>query len=146
MLYYTMNNKKQQDLKFGFSSEDTSKMYLERRFGVLDKTDKYNKFDFVNDKYKVELKTRKCKFGDYPDLQFEVGKIVEAKKYLLENPEREVYFIWRCIKDGWDEKGFYYWKYNEDEYFEGEGGRVDRGAGEWKILAKIKNEYINPLF
>ena len=75
-----MNNKKEQDLKFGFSSEDTSKMYLERRFGVLDKTDKYNKFDFVNDKYKVELKTRKCKFGDYPDLQFEVGKIVEVKK------------------------------------------------------------------
>ena len=140
------NSKKTNDLKFGLNSEDTSKKYLEEKFGKLEKTDKYNKFDFVNDKYKIELKTRKCNFGQYPDLQFELGKIEEGKKYLLENPDNEVYFIWRCINEGWGKEAFYYWKYKEDEYFEGEGGRFDRGYGEWKTLAKIKNQYIKPLF
>jgi len=141
-----MNNKKIEDLKFGLKSEDTAKIILEKHFGELFKLDKYNKFDFRNDRYRIELKTRRCKFGDYPDLQFELGKIIEARKYKEENPEKECFFVWRCIGDGWGEEGFYYWKYNEEEYFEGEGGRNDRGLDEWKILAKIKNEFIRPLF
>lgn len=162
-------NKLNQDLKFGFDSEDTSRPFLNRFFKCelyntrTDDNDKYNKFDYrgeVKDnnlpewylkkmyptKIKVELKTRKCKFGQYPDLQFELGKIKEAQQFLRDHPTGKCYFVWRCIYDGWDEKGFVYWEYNKDEYFTGWGGRNDRGKDEYKTLCKIKNKYIKRMF
>mgnify|MGYP003133914463 CR=1 FL=1 len=146
-----MNSKVQSDLKFGFKSEDESQKYLEQIFGELKNTrtddkDQYNKFDYRNDKCKIELKTRKCRFGQYPDLYFELGKIKEGIKYKKENPDKKVFFIWRCVYTSWKEEGYYYWELNEEEYNTGYGGRNDRGKDEYKILVKIKNEYIKPLF
>ena len=145
------------DLQFGFRSETTATDYLEKFFKCklkntgIDDGDRFNKFDYrgilpSGKKIKVELKTRRCQFGDYPDLQFEMGKIVEAEK-LSSNEEYECYFVWRCIKNNnWGEDGFHYWRYNQDEWNSGEGGRRDRGKNEWKILCKIKNEYIKKMF
>lgn len=156
--YKTMNQRKlQKDLKFGFRSEDTARKHLNKYFKCelfntrSDDNDKYNKFDYRgtledDTKIKVELKTRRCKFGDYPDLQFELGKIKETQKFIKENPTAKCYFVWRCINEGWGENAFYVWEYNPEEYFEGEGGRRDRGIDEWKILCKVENKYISKMF
>ena len=146
MFKYKMNSKLQSDLEFGFKSEDESLPYLEAIFGKLEKTDQYNKFDYLNDACKIELKTRKCRFGQYPDLYFELGKIKEGIKFKKDNPDKKVFFIWRCLYTSEKEEGFYYWELNEAEVNTGYGGRNDRGRDEYKILVKIKNEYIKPLF
>lgn len=155
-----MNNeyfkKLDEDLEFGFRSEDTARPFLNDFFECdlyntrTDDNDEFNKFDYRGFKHdkkiKVELKTRRCKFGDYPDLQFELGKIKEAEKFIKDNPTAECYFVWRCIYDGWGKEGFVYWKYHPDEYFKGMGGRTDRGRDEWKLLCKIKNDNIKKMF
>ena len=150
-----MNKQKlQTDLDFGFRSETTATKYLEEFFECIlyntriDDGDQYNKFDYRGDIGKVEIKTRRCKFGDYPDLQFELGKIEDGLTFLEENPDKKCYFVWRCINNGWGKEGFYYWelKPQSREWFKGEGGRFDRGKDEWKILAKIKNEHIMKMF
>jgi|TARA_R100000482_G_C5119575_1_gene144935 hypothetical protein len=141
------------DLEFGEKSEDSSMVYLEEIFGELynlrnDFGDNFNKYDFRSKEkpIKVELKTRRCKFGQYPDLQFELGKIKDGIKFCKDNPDGRCFFVWRCIYDGWGKEGFYYWELKDGEWFKGMGGRHDRGRDEWKLLCKIKNEYINPLF
>ena len=75
-----MSKKFQNDLKLGLKSENTSIPLLERIFGEIIKTDRYNKYDFkcLHKPIKIELKTRRCDFGDYPDLQFELGKIEDG--------------------------------------------------------------------
>lgn len=162
MFKYKMDySKLNKDLDFGFKSEMTAKDYLEKYFDCqlkntnIDDGDKFNKFDFRGvlkngRKCKIELKTRRCEFGDYPDLQFELGKIEKAIE-LIEHDDYECFFVWRCIKkngqfNNWGEDGFYLWEFNDDEWFKGEGGRVDRGKNEWKMLCKIKNQYIKKMF
>ena len=145
-----MNQKLKEDLKFGFDSEDSSKKYLDYVFGPLTNTrhegDKFAKYDFYNDNFKVELKTRKCKFGQYPDLYFEKGKLWEGVEWLKKNPEGRVFFLWRCIYDGWGRNGFVYWEYNKDELDFKWGGRDDRDKDEYKMLVAIKNKWIKKLF
>tara|TARA_R110000782_G_scaffold267936_1_gene363813 strand:+ start:6709 stop:7149 length:441 start_codon:yes stop_codon:yes gene_type:complete len=142
-----MNQILAKDLKFGLGSENTSKKYLEYVFGPLTHTeDKFAKFDFYNENFKVELKTRRCKFGQYPDLYFEKGKIHEGVEWLKKNPDGRCFFLWRCINDGWGKEGFYFWEYNEDELDFKWGGRDDRGKDEYKMLVAIKNKWIKPLF
>ena len=144
------------DLELGLKSEDSSMPYLEEIFGELWNTGKdlgqtYNKYDFRSKTkpLKVELKTRRCDYGDYPDLQFELGKIENGIKFIKDNPDGRCFFVWRCIgKHGnkWGKERFYYWELKDGEWFKGMGGRNDRGKDEWRLLCKIKNEYINPLF
>ena len=145
-----MNQILAKDLKFGFDSEDSSKKYLEYVYGPLTNTriegDRFAKFDFYNENFKVELKTRRCRFGQYPDLYFEKGKIYEGVEWLKKNPDGRCFFLWRCVNDGWGKEGFYFWEYNEDELDFKWGGRDDRGKDEYKMLVAIKNKWIKPLF
>ena len=145
-----MNQILAKDLKFGFDSEDSSKKYLEYVYGPLTNTriegDRFAKFDFYNENFKVELKTRRCKFGQYPDLYFEKGKIHEGVEWLKKNPDGRCFFLWRCVNDGWGKEGFYFWEYNEDELDFAWGGRDDRGKDEYGMLVAIKNKWIKPLF
>tara|TARA_R110000803_G_scaffold102283_1_gene170334 strand:- start:4337 stop:4798 length:462 start_codon:yes stop_codon:yes gene_type:complete len=149
--------KKQDDLDFGFRSEDTARPFLNRFVDIelyntrTDDNDTYNKFDYrairpCGKRIKLELKTRRCKFGDFPDLQFELGKIYEAEEYLKQYPDAECYFVWRCIHEGWGKEAFYYWEYHPDQWFIGDGGRHDRGVDEWKKLCKVKNKFIKKMF
>ena len=151
-----MNQQFIKDLELGLKSEDSSMPFLTQIFGELwntgkDLGNKWSKYDFRSkDKpWKVELKTRRCDFGDYPDLQFELGKIYEGIYFIKKNEGGRCFFVWRCIGkngDHWEKERFYYWELNEDEWFKGMGGRTDRGKNEWRMLCKIKNKYINPLF
>tara|TARA_B100001094_G_C18196316_1_gene811492 strand:- start:20347 stop:20820 length:474 start_codon:yes stop_codon:yes gene_type:complete len=151
-----MNPQYLKDLELGIKSEDSATPSLEKIFGELwntgkDLGQKWAKYDYRSKKYpwKIELKTRRCDFGDYPDLQFELGKIKEGIDFIKNNEGGRCFFIWRCIgKFGnqWGEERFYYWELNEDEWFKGMGGRMDRGQDEWKMLCKVNIEHIKPLF
>ena len=124
--------KKYQDLKNGFQMEDILKPVLENKFGELNKTKKYDTFDFINDKYLIELKTRNAVWGQYPSLMFGANKLNKAK----EIKDKDVYFFFK-LKDG-----LYYWKYKEGEYEINKGGRTDRGKNEITDCCFINNEYI----
>ena len=47
------------DMSFGFGEEDRIQPFLEERFGVLHKLDKYHPFDFENDEFIIEVKSRR---------------------------------------------------------------------------------------
>ena len=49
----------QKDLEFGHKEEIRIKDILEKYFGELIVLDKYNPFDYENDKYLIELKSRR---------------------------------------------------------------------------------------
>jgi hypothetical protein len=121
------------DLNQGFEMEDALHPVFENKFGKLNKTEKYDVFDFKNDKYIIELKTRNIKFGQYPSLMFGKNKLEEAQKI----NDKEIYFFFKL------EDGLYYWKYNENgEYFIRDGGRKDRGKDEIKKYVYVKNKYL----
>ena len=78
-----------------------------------------------------------------------MGKIKDGIKFCKNNVGGRCFFVWRCIgKNGnkWGEESYHYWELKDGEWFKGMGGRFDRGKDEWKLLCKIKNEYIKPLF
>ena len=60
-----MNNKKN-DLKFGLSKEQEILPLLEEHFGKLNKLPPNDEFDFINDKYVVEVKSRRISIDTYP--------------------------------------------------------------------------------
>lgn len=124
--------KKYKDLHKGLKMEDALKPVLEQKFGDLNKTKQYDSFDFINDKYILELKTRNANWGQYPSLMFNESKLNKAKLIT----DKDVYFFWK-LKDG-----LYYWKYKEGEYNINMGGRTDRGKCEINSCAFINNEYI----
>jgi hypothetical protein len=124
--------KKYKDLHKGLKMEDALKPILENKFGELNKTKQYDSFDFINDNYVLELKTRNANWGQYPSLMFNESKLNKAK----EIKDKDVYFFWK-LKDG-----LYYWKYKEGEYNINMGGRTDRGKCEINRCAFINNEYI----
>jgi len=129
---------KYKDMNLGLTMEDALKPVLEKKFGELNKTKHYDSFDFKNDKYLIELKTRRIKFGQYPTLIFSEKKLIKARKILEDDPNIIIYFLWSC-KDG-----LFYWKYSEegDEYFTASGGRRDRGRDEIEQVVNVKIDYI----
>jgi len=130
-------DQKQKDLLFGLSEEVRIKSQLEEKYGKLVKLDKYNNYDYFNDDYFIEIKSRRIKHDKYKTLFFSKKKLDKAKK-ILESGFRIV-FIWNCID------GLYSWEYtgsNDDEYFIAYGGRCDRGKDEYDELVNVKVRYI----
>ncbi len=124
--------KRYMDLNQGLRMEDALHPVLENKFGKLNKTKQYDTFDFINDKYVLELKTRNINYGQYPSLMFGKNKLDEAKKI----NDKDIYFLFK-LKDG-----LYYWQYKEGEYKIAKGGRRDRGKDEIKDCCFIDNEYL----
>ena len=127
-----MNEQKRKDLYLGLSMEKILQPVLENKFGKLNATKLYDVFDYENEKFCIELKTRRVSFGDYPSLMFGYNKIKKAEKI----KDKDVYFFFK-LKDG-----LYYWKYNDTQYEKKLGGRNDRGFNEYKDCVYIKNEFI----
>tara|TARA_R100000951_G_C2637077_1_gene179647 strand:- start:239 stop:664 length:426 start_codon:yes stop_codon:yes gene_type:complete len=124
--------KKWKDLNQGLKMEDALLPIFENKFGKLIKTKQYHVFDYINDKYILELKTRNIKFGQYQSLMFGKNKLDKAK----ETKDKDFYIFWKL------QDGLYYWKYKEGEYKVAKGGRKDRGKDEINDLCFIDNEYI----
>lgn len=134
-------NKKSQDLRFGFQSEKDSHAILSQVFGELkDTKDKYGthfEFDKYNDNYFIELKTRRIRHNQYDSLMFGKNKYIKGEELLKENPELEIYYIWRC------NDGIYYWKHGSSDFTERISGRRDRGCIEENMCIHIKIKDIN---
>tara|TARA_R110002020_G_scaffold319420_1_gene535317 strand:- start:178 stop:657 length:480 start_codon:yes stop_codon:yes gene_type:complete len=122
-----------EDMKIGETGEDTSHPLLESIFGKLKRTIyKYNRFDYTNEEYIIELKTRPTSNHNAYDrdggLMFNYSKIEEYKK---KGDKRKLIFAFNC-KDG-----LYYWEYKDNNFSTGMGGRKDRGCKEYRMMAKV---------
>lgn len=124
----------QKDLEFGHKEEIRIKDILEKYFGELIVLDKYNPFDYENDKYLIELKSRRIKHDKYDTAMINYSKILRTS-----NTKKERIIIFNY------EDGLYYWKVNSDEYELGRGGRNDRGIEEIYVMAFIKKESLKDL-
>lgn len=68
------------DYHLGTESEKAIQPLLEEAFGELRRTDKFCCFDFENDEYVVELKTRRVSRCAYPTTMIGVDKVCKALK------------------------------------------------------------------
>lgn len=133
-------NKRQQDLKFGYQSENDLHEYLEGYFGELNNFEnKYYEFDKYNDKYLIEIKTRRIRHNQYDTLMFGFNKFDKGQELLREKPHLEIYYIFRCTD------GVFYWKHNSTEYEVKLSGRRDRGRPEMHDCIHIKTENLKPI-
>tara|TARA_R110000796_G_scaffold127646_3_gene243074 strand:- start:255 stop:722 length:468 start_codon:yes stop_codon:yes gene_type:complete len=116
----------------GEKGEVFSHSLLEKLFGKLERTKyKYDRFDYKNEKYIIELKTRSCNHNAFDrdkGLMFNYSKIEKMKK---SNDKRDTYFAFNC-KDG-----IYCWKYDDEKFSRGIGGRKDRGCVEMREMAYV---------
>jgi len=87
------------DYIFGFSKENEIIDILEHKFGKLIKNSRYCKYDFENERYAIELKSRKCNYSFYPTTLLTCNKIT--------NTNKKLYFIFNFTD------GIYYIKYRE---------------------------------
>ena len=135
-----MNKIKINDLNFGFQSEKDIHSYLEKYFGELKETkEKYGshfEIDKCNEKYLIELKTRRIKHNQYHSLFFGKNKFIKGEELLKENPELKIYYLWRC------NDGVYGWLHDSTEYTEEISGRRDRGKIEENLCIHISQSNI----
>jgi hypothetical protein len=112
------------DYIFGLSQEDKIKDILESKFGKLVKNSRYCKYDFENEKYCIELKSRKNEYSKYPTTLLTCNKITDTKKklYFVFNFEDGIYYIkykehifntfqkkpFSRINEEYDKKDYYY--------------------------------------
>ncbi len=87
------------DYLFGLDNENKIKDILENKFGELKKNHRYSKYDFENDKYVIELKTRRICYNQYPTTLLTCNKVIETTK--------KIYFIFNFTD------GIYYIRYKE---------------------------------
>jgi len=128
------------DLKFGLQGEQTIKPVLETLFGTLHKTEnKYDNFDFYNEKYRIELKTRNIVFGQYDSLIFDECKYDKFIELTDKNPKLQFFVVWN-LRDG-----LFMWKMNRDEnqHYIKSNFQVNRGSHiQTTRTMCIKNEFI----
>lgn len=123
----------QKDLEFGFKEEIRIKSILEEYFGELNILDKYNPFDYENEEYLIELKSRRIPHNKYDTAMVNYSKILRTSNI---NKKRVIIFNYS--------DGLFYWYVNSD-YDIGKGGRNDRGVEEVHIMAYIKKELLQNL-
>tara|TARA_R110002020_G_scaffold301679_2_gene517099 strand:- start:108 stop:533 length:426 start_codon:yes stop_codon:yes gene_type:complete len=119
----------QKDMEFGFKEEIRIKSILEEYFGELNILDKYNPFDYENEKYLIELKSRRIPHNKYDTAMVNYSKLLRTS-----NSEKERIIIFNYSD------GLFFWKVNSDEYEIGKGGRNDRGVEEYYTMAYVKKE------
>ena len=122
------------DMDFGFGEEENIKPLLEEHFGVLNKLDKYNPFDFENDDYIIEVKSRRIPHNKYNSLMFNYSKLEKLEGY---NTDKIAIFVFNC------EDGIFYWEYDSTQFTIGRGGRCDRGCNEYSRMAFVDIQYLS---
>jgi hypothetical protein len=124
----------QSDLTFGLSEEVKIKNILEEKFGELIQLDKYNPFDFENDNYLIELKSRRNAHNKYDTTMVNYSKLQKT------NDTEKTRLIVFNYTDG-----IYIWIVESDQFTLGRGGRNDRGISEYHTMAYIDIENLKPL-
>lgn len=138
---HSENPRYKADLIMGERGEVFSHSLLEKSFGKLERTKyKYGRFDYSNDDYIIELKSRSCNHNAFDrdkGLMFNYSKIEKMKE---NKDKRETYFAFNCID------GIYYWKYDDETFSRGIGGRKDRGCVEMREMAYVLSKDMICLF
>ena len=130
------NQQYQKDMSFGFSEEDRIQPILEEKFGELNKLPQYNPFDFENEDYIIEVKSRRINHNKYNTLMFAYSKIEKLEGY---EDGKEAIFVFNC------DDGIYYWEYDSTGFTIGRGGRCDRGCNEYTKMAYIDIQHLTKL-
>lgn len=84
------------DYEFGKSNEENVYNQIVKRWDnreIKKTTEKYSPFDFYCDKYKYELKSRKCNYSTYPTTMISTEKLGNYKLYLLFSFTDGLYYI-----------------------------------------------------
>ena len=121
---------------FGYGEEDKIKPILDEHFGCLKKLDKYNPFDFENEDYIVEVKSRRINHNKYNTLMFNYSKLEKLEGY---EDVKIAIFVFNC------DDGIFYWEYDKTEFTIGVGGRCDRGCNEYSRMAYVNVKHLTQL-
>tara|TARA_R100000654_G_scaffold24805_3_gene47997 strand:+ start:4437 stop:4904 length:468 start_codon:yes stop_codon:yes gene_type:complete len=133
------------DLKLGEDAEEKIHSYLEACYGTLlrskdnPKMGKYYEFDKYNDKYYLEIKTRRIKHNQYPTLMFGYNKYIKGQKLLQQDPNLKIIYLWNC------NDGIYYWEHDSTLFTIKKSGRCDRGKPELSTCVHIKRKDLKKL-
>jgi hypothetical protein len=84
-----------QDVEFGLHNEKVCKQQIENYFNTqLNHTlGRYDLFDYENENYKVELKSRRCNFKTYKTTMIGKNKI----EYWLKNKDKKIFLIFLMV-------------------------------------------------
>ena len=140
--YKSMKNN---DLSFGSISESIIHQDLENIFGTLLNTKdnsnmgKFYEFDKYNDKYYIEIKTRRIRHNQYPTLIFGKNKLLKGDEIISNNPDIRIFYLWRC------NDGIYGWEHRSSDFYISQMGRWDRGKREISDCVNVKQSDIKPL-
>lgn len=124
---------KDNDLTFGLRQEDIQQKHIETITGKLIKSNQYDTFDYFNDEYIVELKSRRCNHNKYETTMIGYNKILKAT-------QNKTYLFFFKFEDG-----LYYHKYDPlKRYSVKVGGRCDRGVPEYRdyLYIPIKDLFL----
>jgi hypothetical protein len=132
-----MNQKWAEDFKFGLDQEISIQSTLEKVFGKLYKTSQHSPFDFQNEKFIIEIKSRRIAHDKYGSQIFGQNKLRAGWDELRGG--RQPIFVFNC-KDG-----VFYWSQKQGEFTLGDGGRYDRGKSEPQKLVYIKTKFLGKL-
>ena len=107
---------------YGWSREDIMKPYIEKNLNTeLNKyQEQFATFDYYNEKYEIELKSRRVKHNKYPSTMIGVNKYTEGLEHIKQG--KLVYFFFNFID------GLYVYQLKENDKLEIKiGGRYDTG-------------------
>ena len=96
------------EYKFGVEAEGIVKPLLEKYVGELETTDRFCSFDFKNEDFTIELKTRKNTKDKFYDTIIGECKFKKAEDILKGEPERRIIFVFNFTD------GIYFWEYNSN--------------------------------
>lgn len=114
------------DYKFGEDQENLIKNKLETKWGGLIQTGRWEKHDFINNKYNIEVKSRKCKYNSYPTTLLTCNKIVEE-------PNKKLYFVFNFTEEI---NSVYYIKYKKNLF----------DTFEKKLFSRVNKDFDKKLY
>ena len=131
---YKNSERYKKDIKNGLNAEIECKERLEKVFGELQSSEKYCFYDFSNEEFLIELKSRSCNHDSYPTAMINYPKICKWKK-AFPNKKFISAFLYK--------DGLFYWEYKENEIDKiGTTGRNDRGCIETYEMLYFKYDYL----
>ena len=134
------NSTKMSDMKYGLQKEDELHQQFNQTFGILKRTSHSDAFDYINNKFVIELKSRRCAINSHPTMMFNESKLRHACRH-LQNGLR-VIFIWSLRDNIW------FWEMTTKNSFQiiiGTNVRVDRGEYESAKVARIPIRFLHLL-
>ena len=125
-------NKFKQDFNLGIQSENKVLKFLNESYeDKFISTTQNCEFDFTNNQYNIELKTRNNTYNKYPSTMVGYNKIKIAEEDTTDKKYKFLFLF---------EDGLYCWDFEKDKYTIKTGGRRDRGLYEYKQYAYIPIE------